>query len=34
VRVQDSGGTAKGGIDLSLPHTFTLTVTPITVPWS
>jgi predicted outer membrane repeat protein len=32
VQVQDSGGTAHGGIDLSLPHTFDLTVTPITVP--
>jgi VCBS repeat-containing protein len=29
VRVQDSGGTANGGVDLSAPQTFTISVTAI-----
>ena len=29
VRVRDSGGTAQGGVDTSLPQTFTITVLPI-----
>jgi hypothetical protein len=29
VRVRDSGGTANGGVDLSAPQTFTLTVTGV-----
>ncbi|HXX61872.1 MAG TPA: cell wall-binding repeat-containing protein, partial [Candidatus Sulfotelmatobacter sp.] len=29
VRVQDNGGTANGGVDLSAPQTFTITVTPV-----
>lgn len=29
VRVQDDGGTANNGIDISLPQTFTITVNPI-----
>jgi large repetitive protein len=29
VRVQDSGGTANGGVDLSPPQTFTITVTGV-----
>ena len=29
VRVQDSGGTANGGIDLSAPQTFTIVVGPV-----
>ncbi|MEO0018070.1 MAG: hypothetical protein RLZZ522_1353, partial [Verrucomicrobiota bacterium] len=29
VRVRDNGGTANGGVDISLPQTFTITVTPV-----
>lgn len=32
VRVRDSGGTADGGIDLSAPQTFTITVTGVNDP--
>jgi hypothetical protein len=32
VRVRDNGGTANGGVDLSAPETFTLTVTPVNDP--
>jgi hypothetical protein len=32
VVVQDNGGTANGGQDLSLPQTFTITVTPVATP--
>jgi hypothetical protein len=32
VRLQDSGGTANGGADTSLPQTFTITVTPVNDP--
>lgn len=32
VRVQDSGGTDNGGIDTSLPQTFTITILPVNDP--
>src|SRR5205823_7997739 len=32
VQVQDSGGTANGGINTSAPQTFTITVTPVEDP--
>jgi hypothetical protein len=32
VQVQDNGGTANGGIDLSLPQTFSITVVPVNDP--
>ena len=32
VRVRDNGGTANGGVDTSLPQSFTITVTPVNDP--
>ena len=32
VQVQDNGGTANGGVDLSAVHTLTITVTPVNDP--
>jgi len=32
VVVQDSGGTANGGVDTSDPQTFTITINPVTLP--
>src|SRR5262249_13814475 len=32
VRVQDSGGTAGGGVDISAPQSFTVNITPVNDP--